>query len=140
MLDSVLLATDEVVRPTPLQWLRYVYVGSVPAKNRAWVLYDATCRTWLLRHFARFFVVVGPILLAVLIFLPAPMSLRVMACLAAGLPMLLFYLAYTADALEARVEKAGYPNGIASEIRQRRAMDAQRAVAARYRERRLRGR
>jgi hypothetical protein len=131
----VLQATEKVVRPTPLQWLRYVYVGSVPTKNHAWVLYDATCRTWLLRHVARFLVVVGPILIAVMIFLPAPVSLRVMACLAAGLPMLLFYMAYTADALEARVEKAGYPNGTASRLRQQRASDAQRAVAARYRER-----
>lgn len=125
----------KVIRPNPLQWLRYVYVGSVPTKNHAWVLYDATCRTWVMRHFVRYLVLIGPLLAAVMIFLPAPVSLRVMSCVVAGLPMLLFYMAFTADALEARVEKAGYPNGIASQLRQQRSANAQRAVAARYRER-----
>src|SRR4051794_39120030 len=127
--------TADVVRPNPLQWLRYVYTGSVPAKNRAWELYDATCRPWIWRHLARYVVLVAPILIAVLVFLPAPLSLRVMSCLAAGLSMLLFYMAYTSDAVERRVEKAGYLDGTAAQIRQQRATDAQRAVAARYRER-----
>ncbi len=132
-----------VVRPSPLQWLRYVYVGSVPAKNREWVLHDATCRTWVLRHFVRYVVLVAPVLAAVMIFLPAPVSLRAMSCVAAALPMLLFYMAFTSDAVDRRVEKAGYHAGTADELRQRRATDAQRAVAARYRERhavRTRGR
>jgi hypothetical protein len=49
--------------------------------------------------------------------------------------MLLFYMAYTSDAIDRRAEKAGYPSGLAAELRQQRATDAQRAVAARYRER-----
>ena len=126
---------EQVVRPNPLQWLRYAYVGSVPAKNRAWVLHDATCRTWVLRHAARYVVLIVPVMAAVLLFLPAPMPLRVMSCLAAALPMALFYLAYTADALERRVEKAGYPPRTAADLRERRAVEAQRATVARYRER-----
>jgi hypothetical protein len=125
-----------VVRPTPLQWLRYVYVGSVPARNREWVLHDATARTWVLRHVVRYLVLVAPVLAAVMIFLPAPVSLRAMSCAAAALPMLLFYMAYTSDAVNRRVEKAGYPDGLADDLRRQRATDAQRAVAARYRERR----
>jgi hypothetical protein len=125
----------DVVRPNPLQWLRYVYTGSVPWKNHAWVLYDATCRTWVWRHAARYLVLVAPILVAVMVFLPAPLSLRFESCLAAGLSMLLFYMAFAADAVERRVEKAGYPEGTATQLRQQRAVDAQRAVAARYRER-----
>ena len=127
---------EKVVRPNALQWLRYVYLGSVPAKNEAWVLHDATCRTWVLRHLVRYLILVAPVLAAVMIFLPAPVSLRALCCVAAGLPMLLFYMAYTADAVDRRVEKAGYPSGLATELRQRRSADAQRAVAARYRERR----
>ena len=126
---------DEIVRPNPLQWLRYVYVGSVPARNHAWVLHDATCGTWVLRHIGRYLALVAPVLLAVLIFLPAPLSLRALCCVAAGLPMLLFYMAFTADAVDRRMEKAGYPSGLATELRQQRSTDAQRAVAARYRAR-----
>lgn len=124
------------MRPNPVQWLRYTFVGSVPAKNHAWVLYDASCRTWLLRHFVRYLVLITPIIAPVLIFLPAPMSLRIMSCLAAGLTMLIFYMAFTFDSLERRVEMAGYPHGTASRLRERRAVDAQRAVAARHRARR----
>jgi hypothetical protein len=128
--------SDEVIRPNPLQWLRYVYTGSVPWKNHAWVLYDATCRTWVLRHIVRYFVLISPLFAAVLVFLPAPMTLRLMSCLAAALPMALFYLAYTTDALDRRVEKAGYLPGTATTLREERATAAQRATVARYHERR----
>jgi hypothetical protein len=127
---------ETVIRPNPLQWLRYVYTGAVPAKNRAWVLYDATRPTWVLRHLARYVVVVAPIVAAVLIFLPAPPFLRVLSCVVAFLTMMIFYAGFTADAVERRVEKAGYPAGTATRRRQQRAVDAQRAVAARYRARR----
>jgi hypothetical protein len=127
---------SEVVRPNPLQWLRYAVVGSVPAKNRAWVLHDATARTWVLRHIVRYLVLVSPLVAAVMIFLPAPFWLRVLSCLAALLPMMMFYLGYTTDSIESRVEKAGYPGRLATQMREQRAVDAQRAVAARNRERR----
>jgi hypothetical protein len=128
--------TDEVVRPNVLQWLRYAFVGSVPAKNSAWVLHDATTSTWVLRHIARFLVLVAPIVALVLIFLPAPMSVRVLCCAVGAATMLIFYLGFTVDALERRVEKAGYPYGLAARVREQRALDAQRAVVARNRERR----
>jgi hypothetical protein len=118
-----------------LQWLRYAYIGSVPGKNHAWVLYDATARTWVLRHIARYLALVTPIVVAVLIFLPAPLWLRLLSCLAALLPMMVFYLGYTTDSIESRVEKAGYPGSLATRMREQRSTDAQRAVAARYRER-----
>ena len=131
------LLGEQVVRPNPLQWLRYAYIGTLPERNDAWVLYDATRRTWVLRHFLRYLALIGPIVILVMIFLPAPLSLRAMSCLAAALPMAIFYLAYTVDSLESRVEKAGYPFGTAAQIREQRALDTQRAVAARNRERRI---
>lgn len=127
---------DDVVRPNPLQWLRYLYTGRVPARNAGWVRYDATCRTWVLRHVVRFLVLIAPLVTMVLVLLPAPFYLRLMSSLAATLPMLLFYLAYAADSLEGRVQNAGYPPGEASRIREERSVRAQRAVAARNRERR----
>ncbi|HZZ96028.1 MAG TPA: DUF5313 family protein [Jatrophihabitantaceae bacterium] len=127
---------DKVIRPNALQWLRYVYTGAVPAKNESWVLYDATRPTWVLRHLARYVVVVAPIVAAVLIFLPAPLLLRVLCCVVAFLTMMIFYAGFTVDAVERRVEKAGYTSGTATRLRQQRAVDVQRAVAARYRARR----
>lgn len=125
-----------IVRPNPLLWLRYAYIGSLPHKYDAWVLRDATCRTWILRHAARYFALVTPIITPVLIFLPAPFSLRVMSCLVAVLTMMLFYMAFTADSVESRVQKAGFPPGTAARLREQRALTAQRLAAARYRARR----
>ncbi len=129
---------EEVVRPGPLQWLRYAWVGSIAPRHRTWVLHDATCRTWVLRHVARYLVIVGPFVLAAIIALPAPLSLRVTACLTAGLSMMVFYLAYTSESVDRRVDKAGYPSGLAAQMRQQRAVEAQRATVARYRARQAR--
>lgn len=125
-----------IIRPNPLLWLRYAYLGSLPQKYDAWVLRDATCRTWILRHAARYLALVAPIVIPVLIFLPAPFSLRLMSCLVALLTMMLFYMAFTADSVETRVEKAGFPPGTASRLREQRALTSQRLAAARYRARR----
>jgi hypothetical protein len=125
-----------VVRPNPLQWLRYAVTGSVPAKNHGWVLYDATCSTWLVRHVARYLVLVAPLIVAVMLFLPATTSIRVEACVAAGLSVLIGYMCFTTESLEHRIEKAGFPYGLAGKMREERAVAAQRAVVARNRERR----
>ncbi|HEY7010889.1 MAG TPA: DUF5313 family protein [Jatrophihabitantaceae bacterium] len=125
----------DVIRPNPVQWLRYAYVGTVSAKSHAWVLHDATCRTWILRHVARYFALVTPLIVPVMIFLPAPLSLRAMSCLVAVLTMMMFYVAFTVDSVERRVELAGYPHGTAARIREQRALGAQRATAARNRAR-----
>jgi hypothetical protein len=126
---------DPVVRPNPLQWLRYTFVGSVPAKNRAWVLYDATCSTWLVRHAARYLVLIAPLIAAVMLFLPASLQVRVEGCFAAGGSLLIGYMCFTTESLERRIEKAGYRYGLAGRIRERRANEAQRAVVARNRAR-----
>lgn len=127
--------SDEVIRPNPLQWLRYAVVGSVPPRNRAWVLYDATCRTWLLRHAARYLVLIAPLVAAVMVFLPASLSIRIEGCCIAALSLLIGYMCFTTESLEHRIEKAGYPHGLAGQLRERRAVEAQREVAARSRAR-----
>jgi hypothetical protein len=126
---------EDVVRPNPLQWLRYTFLGKVPAKNSAWVLYDATCSTWLVRHAARYLVLISPLVAAVMLFLPATLPIRVEGCIAAGGSLLIGYMCFTTESLERRVEKAGYPYGLAGRLRERRANDAQRAVVARNRAR-----
>lgn len=125
-----------VLRPNPLQWLRYAVTGSVPPKNHGWVLYDATCRTWLIRHAARYLVLVAPLIIATVLFLPASMSIRVEAAVAAGLSMWIGYMCFTTESLEHRIKKAGFPYGLAGKMREERSIAAQRAVVARNRERR----
>jgi hypothetical protein len=127
---------EQVVRPNPLQWLRYVYTGRVPAKNAAWVLHDATTKTWIVRHAIRYLFIVGPLIALVAIFLPASGALRAEAAGSAACSILIGYLCFTTEALEHRVEKAGYPYGLAGKMREERSIAAQRAVAARARERR----
>lgn len=127
-----------IVRPTPLHWLRYVVTGTVPTRNYAWVLKDVTCRTWALRHAARYFVLVTPLVLGVVLFVPVSVALRLEASLTAAFSLFLGYLCFTVESLDRRAEKAGYPAGVAAQVRERRAVQAQRAMAARYRARRSR--
>jgi hypothetical protein len=126
----------DIRRPNAIQWLRYVYTGRVARRNAEWVLYDATCSTWAVRHAVRYLMLVAPLLGAVLLFLPAAMSVRVEACVAAGGSLFLGYLCFTTESLEHRVERAGYPYGLAAQLREERATATQRAVAARARARR----
>jgi hypothetical protein len=127
---------DEVVRPNPMQWLRYTFTGSVPPKNRAWVLYDATCQTWLLRHAVRYLILISPLITAVMLFLPASLTIRVEGCVAAGASVLIGFMCFTTESLERRIERAGYRYGLAGKLREQRANDAQRAVVARNHARR----
>lgn len=127
---------EGIHRPSPLQWVRYVYTGRLPRKNAEWVLYDATCSTWGLRHAVRYLVLVAPLIAAVFLFLPASTSIRVEACVAAGGSILLGYLCFTTESLEHRIERAGYPYGLAAQLREERAEASQRATAARARARR----
>jgi hypothetical protein len=89
----------------------------------------------LLRHAARYLVIIAPLIAAVMIFLPTSISIRVGACFAAGASLLIGYMCFTTESLEHRVEKAGYRYGIAGQLRERRAIEAQRAVVARNRAR-----
>lgn len=133
-IDSV--SDDQIIRPNPFQWVRFVYLGSVPRKNAAWVLYDATCKTWILRHIVRYVVLISPFVLAVMLLLPADMGIRIETSFAAGASIGLGYVCYTSESLEARLEKAGYPRGLAARMREQRTVDAHRAVVARNRARR----
>jgi hypothetical protein len=127
---------DEIVRPNPLQWLGYVYSGRLPRRNAGWVLYDATCRTWIARHAIRYLVLVAPLVVALLIFVPVPLSVRIEGAFAAAGSVLMGYMCFVTESLEHRVEKAGYPYGLAAHMRAERSVAEQRAVVARGRARR----
>jgi hypothetical protein len=124
------------VKPSILQWTRYAVTGSAPGELSEWVLHDVTAPTWLLRHTARFFLYLTPLIVLVLVFLPAPWPLRLGCVLIGVLGSFALSFGYTVEGAERRVEKAGYPYGTAQKIRDERGERKQRETAARLRAKR----
>src|SRR5438067_135205 len=126
----------EIVRPNPLQWLRYAFTGSLPHRYDDWVLHDASCSTWWLRHVARFLVQMAPFAAIALVIVPASWPIKIGVAAMGVVGTALFALGYVVEGAERRVEKAGFRYGVATEIRQQRALDNQRATAERNRAKR----
>jgi uncharacterized protein DUF5313 len=114
-------------RPNPLQWLRYAYGGRLPDRYREWVLYDATCGTWLLRFTARILAEVLPLLAVAFVLLttltPAPVWLALVALGLATLMTLYFTLTSSIELTEVRLVKHGFEPGTGQRERQRRASE-----------------
>jgi hypothetical protein len=109
------------VRPDPLRWLWYALWGPLPDRFRVWVLYDATCATWVLRHFARLLTVAVLPIAAVILFLPGPLSLRVFTAVVAGVGAFLFTAVWVNEATDYRLQRADWPFGTGEEVRKRRS-------------------
>ncbi len=122
-------------RPGLLRWFGYALGAGLPSKNREWVLYDTTGPTWIIRHISRVVLQLAIPVLAVLIFLPAPLWVRVLTVVAAALPSLMFSIGYIIETSDHRLVKAGYPSGLGEQLRKRRSLAKQRADSARRRER-----
>jgi hypothetical protein len=122
-------------RPGIIRWLGYLFGAGLPERYNEWVLKDCTGPTWIWRHVARAVLqLVVPIVL-VMVLLPAPLWLRVLSCVAAGGPALMFSIGYIIETTDHRLVKAGYPSGYGESLRKQRALDKQRAESARRRER-----
>lgn len=102
-------------RPNPAQWVWYAFGGKLPDRCAEWVLHDVTCRTWLLRHVARALTQMSPFCLLVL--LPGPLSIRLMAILLGLLVGLFYAMCFAGEMAEHRAIKHGYPPGIGKETR-----------------------
>lgn len=113
------------VRPGLLRWIWYALGGALPARHSTWVLYDTTCRTWIPRYVARAAVQISPLVVAVLVFIPAALNVRVLTAVGTGLPSILFALFFAVPGNENRLAKAGYPAGIGERIRAERSTRAQ---------------
>jgi uncharacterized protein DUF5313 len=107
-------------RPDPLRWLGYAFWRPLPDRFRLWVLYDATCSTWVIRHLARLVTVAIVPVAAVAIFLPAPAPLRLWTAFIAGAGALVFSAVWVNEATDYRLERAGWRAELAQEVRQRR--------------------
>ncbi len=123
--------TEPIVRPAPHRWLWYAMGGSLPARNRGWVLRDTTVRTWWLRHVVRMLVQLAIPIALIMIFLPASWGLRA-ACAGGGLALALFYsVCYMPESTENRVVKAGYPAGTATALREQASLARQQGESER---------
>ena len=121
-----------VRRPNPLQWLWYAYGGRLPVRNAEWVLRDTTSRTWWLRHLVRAVVQVAPFIIAIIVFVPGPLWLRVMCALGGTIMGLIFSISYMHETAEHRLMKAGYPQGTGPATRAERTAEKDAAAAQRY--------
>lgn len=119
-------------RPGPLRWCWYALGGGLPVRYRSWILHDATCATWRLRHFLRAFVQVCVVAAPGVILLPGPSIVRAAALLLGLLVGLQYALWFMDGAVDRRVERAGYPPGAASAERYRVHAEEHAAAAARY--------
>lgn len=126
---------SDVRRPGPLRWLWYAFGGGLAPRYRDWVLFDTTGRTWILRHIARALVQLTIPVLAVLLFIPAPLWVRVLTAVAAAGPSLMFSIGYIVETNEHRLVKAGYPAGYGESLRKKRSGQAQREANRLRRER-----
>ena len=122
-------------RPNLWQWLRYSVGGGLPGQLSEWVLHDTTCRTWALRQVVRSLLVISPLILVLLVFVPGPLWIRALSALGGMLMSLLYALGYLVETAEHRLVKAGYPAGTGAAVRQARARDHNAEATARRRER-----
>ncbi|HEU0087378.1 MAG TPA: DUF5313 family protein [Pseudonocardiaceae bacterium] len=104
-----------LARPNPLQWVWYAYGGRLPEHLREWVLHDLTCRTWVLRHFARTLAQWVPTL--GLMLLPGSWSLRLSLPVLVLLGALYVSASFIEETTEHRLAKHGFPLGMAKEMR-----------------------
>jgi uncharacterized protein DUF5313 len=116
--------------PDPFRWLWYAVAGSLPAAYHQWVLYDLTCRTWVLRHFSRALTQFSVWWLALLV--PGPLSLRLSMVALGYLLSAYFSLSFMEDACERRLLKAGYPPGLNRRIREETPPSGRAESAAFY--------
>jgi hypothetical protein len=122
-------------RPGPFRWLSYAFGAGLPPRYREWVLHDITARTWVLRHLLRSTVQLAPVAILLYLLIPGSSAIRAGAVLG-GLALGYFYsFAYMYETTENRAIKAGYPRGMATELRDRRTSAVREAEARRYDER-----
>lgn len=119
-------------RPDPVRWLWYAVGGRLPERYRAWVLHDASCDTWVLRHFVRAFVQVCVVAAPALLLVPGPLWVRLAALLLGLLVGLQYALWFMDGSVERRVRRAGYPEGAAQAARDALHAEERAAAAARY--------
>ena len=110
-----------VQRPNPVQWIWYALGGGLPRHLSPWVLADTTGRTWIVRHLLRAVVQVVPLMVLCLLVPPVPFAYRLSAAFGGLFIALMFSIAFMTETIEHRATKAGFPPGMAAQVRAERA-------------------
>ena len=126
---------DPVVRPGPGRLIWYCYGGHLPARYHSWVLHDVTCRTWVLRHFGRWLMVIVPVFCVFLAVTPTSFGTRLYIDFAISGAIFMFALVNILIDTDRRAVRAGYSFNLPGEIRAARSVDKQRLSSFERRER-----
>lgn len=118
--------TEPIVRPGFGRFVWYCYGGALPESNHTWVLRDVTCRTWVLRHFARWMMVIVPVFCLYFAILPASFGTRLYTDAAVCGGIFMFALVNILIDTDRRAVRAGYGFSRPGDIRSARAVDRQR--------------
>jgi hypothetical protein len=124
-----------MTRPGLLRWLGYAVTGRLPDRYADWVLHDATCSTWVLRHLARVLVTIAVPLAVLVLVLPTGAGLRALTAFVTGACVVLLTAILSNDMVERRLHRAGYDWGTGETVRSRRAVEAQMRTSRLHRER-----
>jgi hypothetical protein len=111
-----------MIRPNPLQWIRYTFGGMLRPINRGWVLHDIACRTRWLRQAVRAVVQVAvPAVVVWAVLSGLGFGLVALGGIACGVLLAVLYsLAYIDQSAERRLVKHGYePETVKLMLRER---------------------
>jgi hypothetical protein len=114
------MAMSDRVRPGVLRWLRYAFGAGLPERHRTWVLHDVTSPTWVIRHLVRSALQIAPFAVAVYFVIPGEPAIRLTGIAMGATIGILYSLAFVEAMAEHRAVKAGYPEGTAAAVRDRR--------------------
>lgn len=134
-------ATTSVAGPPPLRrptfgrFLWYCYGGSLPPENHTWVLHDVTCRTWVLRHFARWTMLIAPLFGLYLALMPMPFGIRLYTGITFALGIYVMSLVFILIDTDRRAVRAGYDHSQPQAVRSANSVARQRAANHQRRER-----
>lgn len=129
------VADAPIRRPTLGRFIWYCYGGSVPAENRSWVLHDVTCRTWILRHFARWTMVIAPLFVLYVTLMPMAFGIRLYTGIAFALGLYVMSLVFILIDTDRRAVRAGHAYSQPQAIRSANSVERQRTANYRRRER-----
>jgi hypothetical protein len=99
------------------------------------VLHDVTCRTWVLRHFARWTIVIAPLFLLYMAVGPSQLGIRLYTGIAFSLAVYVMSLVFILIDTDRRAVRAGYDHSQPQAIRSANSVERQRAANHLRRER-----
>lgn len=126
---------EPVQRPSARMLLWYCIGGSLPERHSTWVLRDVTCRSWLVRHFARTLLIIVPLFAVYMALVPTSLGVRLLTGLTFSGGLFMFSVVNTLIDTDRRAVRAGYAPGLPAHVRSQQAVERQRLASYQRRER-----